>query len=86
MYLGFHNFYTSYNGNRMFMDPPSPIGDDLACPTVYRGQQSRKMSHQCATIDTDELDKFDAIVSSDHPNIFSIGYIMVAGESSWVTS
>lgn len=71
MYLGFYNFYKSYNGNRMFVDPSSPIGDDLAYPTVYLGQRLKEMGHRCATIDTDNLDKFDAIVFFDHPTLLN---------------
>jgi len=67
MYIGFYNFYTTYNNNRMFCDPSSPIGDDLAYPTVHLGRRLREMGHRCATIDTDDLEKFDAVVFLDHP-------------------
>ncbi|MEI6564634.1 MAG: hypothetical protein WCO42_10060, partial [bacterium] len=74
MYLGFYSFYKRYNGNRMFVDPSSPIGDDLAYPTVYLGQRLRELGHQYATIDTDDLDKFDVVVFSDHPTFINPYY------------
>ncbi len=71
MYIGFYNFYKTYNNNRMFTDPSSPIGDDLAYPFVYLGQRLRELGHRCATIDTDDLDQFDAVVFLDHPTILN---------------
>jgi hypothetical protein len=71
MYLGFYNFYSNYNGNRMFTDPASPIGDDLGYPTVRLGQRVRELGHRIATIDTDDLDKFDAVVFIDHPTLLN---------------
>lgn len=67
MYLGFYSFYRRYNGNRMFTDPSSPIGDDLMYPFVFLAQQLSKMGHRVATLDTDYLEKFDAVVFMDHP-------------------
>lgn len=67
MYLGFYNFYRSYNGNRMFTDPSSPIGDELGFPTFYLAQKLKELGHRVATIDTDDLDKFDAVVFLDYP-------------------
>jgi hypothetical protein len=67
MYLGFYNFYRSYNNNRMFTDPSSPIGDDLAYPTVFLGRYLTSLGHRVATIDTDDLSRFDAVVFLDHP-------------------
>jgi alpha(1,3/1,4) fucosyltransferase len=71
MYLGFYNFYKHYNGNRMFTDPSSPIGDDLGYPAVYMGRRLRELGHRVATIDTDDLQRFDAVVFSDHPTILN---------------
>ncbi len=67
MYLGFYNFYRSYNRNRMFTDASSPIGDDLGYPTYYLAQKLRELGHRVATIDTDDLEKFDAVVFLDYP-------------------
>ena len=67
MYLGFYNFYRSYNRNRMFTDPASPIGDDLGYPTFYLAQKLKEHGHQIATIDMDDLEKFDAVVFLDYP-------------------
>jgi hypothetical protein len=67
MYLGFYNFYRQYNGNRMFTDPASPIGDNLMYPFVHLGERLRASGHQVATLDTDDLSKFDAAVFLDHP-------------------
>jgi hypothetical protein len=71
MYIGFYNFYKAYNNNRMFVDPSSPIGDDLSYPFVYLRQRLQELGHQCATIDTDDLDKFDAVVFLDHPTFLN---------------
>lgn len=67
MYLGFYNFYRSYNGNRMFTDPSSPIGDELGYPTFYLAKKLSELGHRVSTIDTDDLKKFDAIVFLDYP-------------------
>lgn len=71
MYLGFYNFYRHYNGNRMFTDPASPIGDNLMYPFVHLGQKLRALGHQAATLDMDDLSKFDAAVFLDHPTLLN---------------
>ncbi len=71
MYLGFYNFYRSYNRNRMLTDPASPIGDDLGYPTFYLAQELKKLGHRAATIDTDDLEKFDAVVFLDYPTMLN---------------
>jgi hypothetical protein len=71
MYLGFYCFYRQFNANRMFTDPSSPIGDDLAYPLVYLGQRLTALGHQVATLDTDDLEKFDAAVFLDHPTVLN---------------
>lgn len=58
----------------MFTDPSSPIGDDLAFPFVHLGERLRRMGHRCATIDTDDLDQFDAVVFLDHPTLLNPFY------------
>lgn len=55
----------------MFVDPSSPIGDDLAYPLFYLGQRLRELGHRCATIDTDDIGKFDAVVFLDHPTFLN---------------
>lgn len=67
MYLGFYNFYRQYNGNKMFTDPASPIGDNLMYPFVCLGEKLRARGHQAVTLDTDDLSKFDVAVFLDHP-------------------
>src|ERR1035441_3578957 len=71
MYIGFYNFYRHYNANRMFTDPSSPIGDNLMYPFVLAGQRLRQAGHQAATLDTDQLDRFDAAVFLDHPTLLN---------------
>src|SRR5579863_1072634 len=71
MYVGFYNFYPHYNANRMFTDPSSPIGDDLMYPFVYTGKRLRELGHKVATLDTDDLNKFDAAVFLDHPTFLN---------------
>ena len=58
----------------MFLDPSSPIGDDLAYPTVFLGQRLRELGHRCATLDTDDLDKYDVVVFFDHPTFINPYY------------
>jgi hypothetical protein len=67
MKLGFYNFYAFYNGNRMFTDASSPIGDDLMYPFVHLARQVRSHGHSIATIDTAPLESFDAVVFLDYP-------------------
>jgi alpha(1,3/1,4) fucosyltransferase len=71
MYLGFYNFYRAYNANRMFTDASSPIGDDLGYPTVYLGRRLSELGHRVATIDTDDLQRFDAVIFLDHPTFLN---------------
>ena len=67
MYLGFYNFYKHCNKNRMLTDPSSFIGDDLMYGFVYAGQRLRELGHKVATLDMDDLEKFDAAAFFDHP-------------------
>lgn len=67
MYLGFYNFYRRFNRNRMFTD----VGDNLTYPTVYLAQRLRALGHQVASLDMDDLSKFDAAVFLDHPTWFN---------------
>ncbi len=71
MKLGFWNFYPFYNGNRMFTDSYSPIGDDLAYSTVYLGKRLRALGHQPATLDMEDLASFDAAIFFDHPTFLN---------------
>jgi len=71
MYLGFYNFYRHYNGDRMFTDPSSAIGDNLMYPFVHLGERLRALGHQAATLDMDDLSKFDAAVFLDHPTVLN---------------
>lgn len=74
MNLGFYNFYRPYNGNRMFTDPSSPIGDDLMYPFVHLAQKLRQAGHQVATLDRDDLSRFDVAVFLDHPTLLNPYY------------
>jgi hypothetical protein len=67
MHIGFYNFYTAYNGNRMFLSPESTIGDRLAAPFVEMASLMSRQGHRVSTIDTAPLDAFDAIVFLDYP-------------------
>ena len=71
MYLGFYSFYKNYNRNRMFTDPSSAIGDDLMYPLVYLGRRLAELGHKVATLDTDDLEKFDAAIFLDHPTFLN---------------
>src|ERR1039458_3892970 len=67
MYLGFYSFYKHYNRNRMLNDPTGPIGDDIMYGFYYAGRRLREWGHQVATLDMDDLEKFDAAIFFDHP-------------------
>jgi hypothetical protein len=51
----------------MLTSPASPIGDNLMYPFFYLGQLLEKLGHKVATIDTDDIKKFDAIIFIDFP-------------------
>ncbi len=52
----------------MFLDPSSPIGDNLMYPFFYLGRRLKEMGHKVSTIDTeDDIKKFDAIVFIEFP-------------------
>lgn len=67
MYIGFYNNTKQFNKNRMFTNSLLPVGDDLMYPFVYLRQQLKKLGHKVATIDTDDVKKFDAIIFVDFP-------------------
>ena len=74
MYLGFYSFYKHYNRNRMLDDPAGPIGDDIMYGFYYAGQRLRELGHRVATLDMDELEKFDAAIFFDHPTFLDPYY------------
>jgi hypothetical protein len=66
--LGFFNFYTIYNNNRIFNpEIHAPIGDDLLYPFHYLAQVAQKRGISVSTIDTEPLDSYDAIFFLDYP-------------------
>ncbi len=67
MHIGFYNFYTAYNRNRMFLSPESTIGDNLAAPFVEMAAMLSNAGHRVSTIDTAPLSSYDAIVFLDYP-------------------
>ncbi|MGA2541732.1 MAG: glycosyltransferase family 10 [Verrucomicrobiota bacterium] len=69
MYLGFYSFYKHYNRNRMLDDPTGPIGDDIMYGFYFAGQRLRQLGHRVATLDMDDLEKFDAAIFFDHPTL-----------------
>ena len=64
MYIGFYNYYKNSN---MLTDPSSSIGDNLNYPFVLLAQKLKAMGHTVATIDIDDLGKFDAGVFVEFP-------------------
>lgn len=67
MYIGFFSNHKIYNSNRILTDPSSPIGDNLMYPFVLLAQHLKELGHQVATIDTDDIDKFNAVLFLDFP-------------------
>lgn len=54
------------------MDPSSPIGDNLNYPFVLLSQELSKQHHKTATIDMDDIEKFDAVVFVEFPGLKNI--------------
>ncbi|MBM3206362.1 MAG: hypothetical protein FJZ43_01955 [Candidatus Staskawiczbacteria bacterium] len=67
MYIGFYNYYKTYNNNRMLLNPSSPIGDNLNYPFVLLANKLKELGHHVATIDTDDITKFDLIIFIEFP-------------------
>ena len=72
MYLGFYSFYKHYNRNRMLDDPTGPIGDNIMYGFYFAGQRLRELGHKVATLDMDDLEKFDAALFFDHPTLLTL--------------
>lgn len=53
----------------MLTDPSSTIGDNLMYPFFYLAQQLEKLGHKSATIDTDNIENFDAVVFLEFPTL-----------------
>ena len=51
----------------MLTNPNSWLGDNLVYPFVFLAQELQKLGHRVATIDTDRLEAFDAIVFVEFP-------------------
>ena len=71
MNFGFWNFYPFYNGNRMFSQGASEVGDDLAYPTVLLGRRLRELGHDVATLDMQPPSWPDKVFFIDHPTKFN---------------
>src|SRR3989344_6496018 len=67
MYIGFYNHHKIHNKNNMLTKPDAAIGDNLNYPFVLLASKLKKMGHRVATIDTDDINKFDAIVFVEFP-------------------
>jgi hypothetical protein len=67
MHIGFLSLHKLYNNNRMFLDPSSPIGDNLMYPFFYMGKLAAGLGHKAETLDMDEINNFDAVVLIDFP-------------------
>lgn len=71
MKLGFYNFYRQYNANRMFQTADYGIGDDLGFPFVYMAKYFQQRGWGLATIDTEPIENFDAVVFLDYPTLLN---------------
>ena len=78
MYLGFYNFYSRYNQNRMFTNPRSDIGDELAYPYVRLSQRLTERGIRHATLDMDDLSRFDAVIFFDFPTLLNRYFLRLA--------
>lgn len=71
MKLGFYNFYRENNNNRMFRTADCGIGDDLGYPFIHLAQYFQVRGWGLATIDTEPLENFDAVVFLDYPTLLN---------------
>lgn len=71
MNIGFWNFYSFYNGNRMFTQSASALGDDLSYPAIYMARQLEALGHKVSTLDMAPLESYDAAVFLDHPTFLN---------------
>jgi alpha(1,3/1,4) fucosyltransferase len=67
MNLGFWNFYSAFNGNRMFTQTVQTQGHDWASPSRLLGRTLQSMGHQVATLDMQPLEWFDKVFFIDYP-------------------
>ncbi len=72
MNIGFYNFYTVYNQNRMFCSPESPLGHKLAAPAMRVAEILAHHGHCVSTIDTEPLTSYDSVVFLDYPTRFNL--------------
>lgn len=80
MKLGLYSFYKHNNNNRMLETSECGIGDDLWYPFVYMKRYFQERGWGLATIDTEPLENFDAVVFLDHPTIFNPWFRRLARE------
>jgi hypothetical protein len=71
MKIGFYNFYRENNNNRMFQTPDCGIGDDLGYPGIALAKHFHEQGWGLATIDSEPLENFDAVVFLDYPTILN---------------
>jgi len=71
MNFGFWHLYSVYNRNRMFTHSASPIGDDLAYPTVLLAKRLREAGHGVDTLDMHPLAWFDRVLFIDFPSTWN---------------
>src|SRR3989344_1211952 len=72
MYIGFfYSYHRIYNKNRLLTDPNSPIGigDDLMYPFFLLAKKLKALGHKVATIDTDDIKKFDVVIFIEFPGV-----------------
>ena len=69
MYIGFYSFTKQLNKNKLFFNPNFPIGDNLIYPFFLLAQRLKEQGHKASTIDTDNIEKFDAIVFLEFPTL-----------------
>jgi len=67
MLIGFCNYYSFYNNNRMFEPINSPIGDDLGYAFRRLKNIFEDHGHRVCTVDQASIEDFDAIVFLDFP-------------------
>jgi hypothetical protein len=67
MKIGFYNYYSDFNKNKMFLTPNSPIGDELSYPTYLLGKFLKEKGYKFSTVDIDKPDTYDLVIFFDLP-------------------
>ena len=68
MKVGFLNYYSHCNNNKIFIDPEAHgLGDNLTYPYVHLFEKAKSLGIEISTIDTQPLENYEIIFCIDFP-------------------